>query len=151
MGKSRKTIKEPALIILNTKIDMKLLTLISLISTILFIPSSSESEELSDLEAAIKEKTTEIVTLAKSKDANAIERQLRAVKGVKETRHHATPARIVAVFEGIRVKDLKFSGFAYHPEKNLIRIRIVEPIRMDLEYYFNKKEGVGPVLQSFHP
>lgn len=119
---------------------------------ILFVTSCNASEEKTNAQILkAREQATKIIELAKAADNEKLAKEIRPADESKVKRHAATKEKVVRLFKDIDLNKVKFGKSFHYPDKNLIIVRLEEPIRMDLEFYFEESSGQPPRLQALHP
>lgn len=127
-------------------------TFIATFISILLISSCNANEEKANASLfKAREQTRKIIELSKATDSDKLAKEIRSPDESKVKRHAATNEKVIRLFKDIDPKKLKFGKSFHYPEKNLIIVRIEEPIRMDLEYYYDESSGQPPRLQALHP
>lgn len=126
-----------------------------IVTTLLFAiaATSCNAEEVKSQLPLVKaqEKTIQIIALSKEGDFQNLQKQIRPKEESKIQRHVATKENVTHIFKDIDTKKIKWGKSFYYPEKKIIIVRIDEPIRIDLEYYFDEASGKPPTLQALHP
>lgn len=130
---------------------MKRIIIAASILTAALVSCRANEEKDSAPVLKAKELTIKIVELTKAKDLDNLATAIRPPAESNLNRHAATSEKVKALFKDTDPKLLKFGRSFHYPEKNLIIVRIDEPMRMDLEFYFDEASEKPPRLQALHP
>jgi len=126
-----------------------------IVNTLLFTiaTTSCNAEEVKPHTSIAKaqEKTNQIIALSKSSDFKNLQKQIRPQEESKIQRQAATKENVARIFKDIDAKKVKLGKSFYYPERKIVIVRIEEPIKIDLEYYFDETSGEPPILQALHP
>lgn len=106
-----------------------------------------------ELTLAASGKTVSIVELAWANNLEQIAKAIRPAGESKVLRHAATKEIVLQLLGKIDPHQLKIGNIQFNPAQSLVHVRIEEPVRLDLEYYFDaSSESESELrLQSIHP
>jgi hypothetical protein len=124
----------------------RILVTILLIITIL----KADEPERSLSERAI-ETTSALISLVQAGNKKEIEKLLVPESDQKQLRHKATVASVLSLLGGYDTQKIITSKPEYFPEKKLVIIRIIEPIKLDFEYKIIDSVPLKILLSSIHP
>lgn len=105
----------------------------------------------SQLALAASGKTVSMVGLARAKNLEQIEKAIRPTGESKVLRHAATKENVLKLLGNIDPHQLKIGQIQFSSAQSLVHVRIEEPVRLDLEFYFDGTSEDQLRLQSIHP
>lgn len=92
-----------------------------------------------------------LVELAREKDTENLPKFL-VKAATPQTRHEATPARVISYLGSIAPAELQFEPARALGDTGIVRVRITAPIRLDLDFQRVVTNGTTSLLlKQIHP
>jgi hypothetical protein len=125
------------------------LLLVSLASNTAFADSAAEETKMKE---QAKVQTMLVLRLAKTvASPQDLASHVRTPEESGIKRHGATPDKVKQWFKNIDEEKIKIGRIDWIPTKNLVIVRIEEPIRCDLEFHIEVEGKPVLKLQAIHP
>jgi hypothetical protein len=125
------------------------MALFSLASGTAFADNASEQTTMKE---QAKAQTMLVVGLAKTAASSQdLASYVRTPEESKIKRHGATPDNVRQWFKDIDVEKIKIGRVDWIPAKDLVIVRMEEPIRCDLEFHIEAQGKTALKLQAIHP
>ena len=103
------------------------------------------------MEQSANDATLKLITLARARDAESLERLILKIEHSDMARHKATPSSVIELLGSNRSKEVTIKSSTVYPSRHSVIVRLTSPANLELEFV---KSGAAPnvlLLKSITP